>query len=196
MPLKTKPGTFCYTSRNDLFRKDTEGENIKMKKISIGVLAAVMLLFGLSTATALAAEDLASSTSSAAVEVGPYEGVFSGFLYGDNNSRAPIALQMTHRDGVVSGKLYLGEGFYVNAGRCGGAQIPPMVQSASGKTLASNPNKLVVNTSFNFSGFDIGVDLASSVSADGKTLNIGSSIDLPWICGRDPAYSGTLYKVQ
>ncbi len=167
-----------------------------MKKISIGVLAAVMLLFGLSTATALAAEDVASSTSNAAVEVGPYEGVFSGFLYGDNNSRAPIALQMTHRDGVVSGKLYLGKGFYVNAGRCGGAQVPPMVQSASGRTLASNPNKLVVNTSFPISGFDIGVDLTSSVSADGKTLNVGSSIDLPWICGRDPSYSGTLYKVQ
>jgi hypothetical protein len=167
-----------------------------MKKISIGLLAAMMLLFGLSTATALAAEDLAGSPSNAAVEVGPYEGVFSGFLYGDNNSRAPIALQMTHRDGVVNGKIYLGEGLYVNAGRCGKTQIPSMVQSASGRTLASNPNKLVVNTSFAISGFDIGVDLTSSVSADGKTLNVGSSIDLPWICGRDPSYSGTLYKVQ
>lgn len=163
-----------------------------MKKFTTGVLAAVLLLFGLSTMTAFAAESQAST----AVEAGPYEGVFSGVLHGDNNSRAPIALQMTHRDGVVKGRLYLGEGLYVNAGRCGKTQIPPMVQSASGRTLDSDPNTLAVNTSFNISGFDIGVDLTSTVSADGKILNAGTSIDLPWICGRDPSYSGTLYRIQ
>ena len=167
-----------------------------MKKITISVLAAVMLLFGLSTVTAFAAEGQASTSTNAAVNVGPYEGVFSGVLYGDNNSRAPIALQMTHRNGVVNGRLYLGEGLYVNAGRCGKTQIPPMVQSANGRTLASNPNKMVVNTSFNVSGFNIGVDLTSTVSADGQTLNAGTSIDLPWICGRDPSYSGTLSRIQ
>lgn len=167
-----------------------------MKKLSIGVLAAVLLLFGLSTATAFAAEAQVISTSPAAMEVGPYEGVFSGVLYGDNNSRAPIALQMTHRDGVVNGRLYLGEGLYVNAGVCGKTEIPSMVQSASGRTLPSNPNKMVVKTGFNVSGFDIGVDLTSTVSADGQTLNAGTSIDLPWICGRDPSYSGTLSRIQ
>ncbi|UCF27910.1 MAG: hypothetical protein JSW42_15005 [Chloroflexota bacterium] len=164
-----------------------------MKKISIGVLVAVLLLSGLSTATAFAADGQAISTST---NVGPYEGVFSGVLYGDNNSSAPIALQMTHRNGVVSGRVYLGEGLYVNAGMCGKTKIPSMVQSASGRTLSSNPNKLVVNTSFNVSGFDVGVDLTSTVSADGKTLNAGTKIDLPWICGRDPSYSGTLYRIQ
>jgi hypothetical protein len=167
-----------------------------MKKLSIGLLAAVLLLFGLTTATAFAADDQPNSTSTASMEVGPYEGVFSGVLYGDNNSRAPIALQMTHRDGVVKGRLYLGQGLQVNAGVCGKTAIPSMVQSASGRTLPSNPNKMVVNTVFNVSGFDIGVDLTSTVSADGQALNAGTSIDLPWICGRDPSYSGTLYRIQ
>ena len=167
-----------------------------MKKISIGVLAAVLVLFVLTTATAFAADGQAISTSTATKNVGPFEGVFSGVLYGDNNSRAPIALQMTHRDGVVNGRLYLGEGLYVNAGVCGKTKIPSMVQAASGRTNPSNPNKLVVNTTFNVSGFDVGVDLTSTVSADGKTLNAGTSIDLPWICGRDPSYSGTLYRIQ
>ena len=167
-----------------------------MKKISIGVLAAVLLLIGMSTATAFAAESQTISTSAASMDVGPYEGVCSGVLHGDNNSRAPIALQMTHRDGLVKGRLYLGEGLYVNAGMCGKTEIPSMVQSASGRTLPSNPNKMVINTAFNVSGFDIGVDLTSTISADGQTLNARTSIDLPWICGRDPSYSGTLYRIQ
>lgn len=167
-----------------------------MKKITVGVMAAVMILLSLSIVTAFAAEGQVISTSNVSAEIGPYEGVFSGVLYGDNNSRAPIALQMTHRDGLVNGRLYLGEGLYVNAGRCGKTQIPAMAQSASGRTLASDPNKMVVNTSFNVSGFDIGVDLTSIVSADGQTLSAGTAIDLPWICGRDPSYSGTLYRIQ
>jgi hypothetical protein len=156
----------------------------------------VVLVSGLTAGTVLAAEAPIASSAADSPDVGPFEGVFSGVLHGDNNSRAPIALQMTHRDGVVNGRLYLGEGLYVNAGMCGKTEIPAMVQSASGRSLPSNPNKLAVKTSFNVSGFDIGVDLTSTVSADGSTLNAGTSIDLPWICGRDKSYSGTLYRIQ
>ena len=167
-----------------------------MKKVLFGMLVAAVLLSGLTAGTVLAAEAPMASSAAGSPDVGPFEGVFSGVLYGDNDSRAPIALQMTHRDGVVNGRLYLGEGLYVNAGMCGKTEIPAMVQSASDRSLPSNPNKLAVKTSFNFSGFDIGVDLTSTVSADGSTLNAGTSIDLPWICGRDPSYSGTLYRIQ
>ena len=164
-----------------------------MKKVIFGLLAAVMLLSGVAFNSAFAAEAPAASEMASS---GPYEGVFSGVLYGDNNSRAPIALQMTHRDGLVNGKLYLGEGLYINAGRCGGTTIPAMAQAASGRTLVNDPRQLAVNTSFNLSGFDIGVNLTSRISADGETLSVSTSIDLPWICGRDPSYSGTLYRIQ
>lgn len=167
-----------------------------MKKLLFGTLAAVVLLSALTAGTVFAAEAPAPSNSTGAAGAGPFEGVFYGVLNGDNNSRAPIALQMNHREGVVSGRFYIGEGLYVNAGMCGKTQIPAMVQSASGRTLANNPNKLVVNTTFNVSGFDVGVDLTGTVSADGETLNAATSIDLPWICGRDPSYSGTLERVQ
>jgi hypothetical protein len=167
-----------------------------MKKLAFGILAAALLVFGLTAGTVLAADAQTVSNSTAAKNVGPFEGVFYGVLHGDNNSRAPIALQMTHRDGVVSGRFYLGEGLFVNAGVCGKTEIPPMVRSASGRSLPSNPNKLTVNTTFNVSGFDVGVNLTSTVSADGSTLSAGTSIDLPWICGRDPSYSGTLQRVQ
>jgi hypothetical protein len=140
-----------------------------MKKLLFGMLVAVVLVSGLTAGTVLAADAPLASSAAGSPNVGPFEGVFSGILYGDNNSRAPIALQMTHRDGVVNGRLYLGEGLFVNA---------------------------AVKTSFNVSGFDIGADLTSTVSADGSTLNAGTSIDLPWICGRDPSYSGTLYRIK
>ena len=167
-----------------------------MKKVLFGMLVAAVLVTGLTTGTVLAAKAPLASNAAGSPDIGPFEGVFSGVLYGDNNSRAPIALQMTHRDGVVNGRLYLGKGLYVNAGMCGKTEIPAMMQSASGRTLPSNPNKLAVNTSFNMSGFDIDVDLTSTVSADGETLSAATSIDLPWICGRDPSYSGTLYRIQ
>ena len=167
-----------------------------MKKVILSMLAITLLLAGFTAGTALAAEAQSTSNGSGSAEVGPFEGVFYGVLHGDNNSRAPIALQMTHRDGVVNGKFYLGEGLYVNAGTCGKTEIPSMVQSASGRTLPNNPNKLAVNTGFNFSGFNIGVNLTSTVSANGETLSASTSIDLPWICGRDPSYSGTLSRIQ
>ena len=164
-----------------------------IRKMIFGLLAAVLLVSGLAVGSAYAAEAPVSSAKSA---VGPYEGVFSGVLYGDNNSRAPIALQMTHRDGQVNGKIYLGEGFYVDAGRCGGTKLPAMAQSASGRTLEGNPRQMFVNTSFNLSGFEIGVNLNSKISADGENLSVSTAIDLPWICGRDPSYSGTLTRIQ
>ena len=167
-----------------------------MKKYFFGVLVAVVLVFGLTVGSVFAAEAPLVSNSTSSASVGPFEGVFYGTLSGDNNSRAPIALQMTHRDGVVNGRLYLGEGLFVNAGVCGKTQIPSMAQSASGRTLSNNPNKLAVNTSFNMSGFDIGVNLSSTVSQDGSTLNAVTSIDLPWICGSDKSYSGTLYRIR
>ena len=118
-----------------------------IKKMVFGLLAAVLLVSGLAVGSAFAAE---SPARTAANSVGPYEGVFTGVLYGDNNSRAPIALAMTHRDGVVNGKLYLGEGFYVDAGRCGGTTIPAMSQSASGRTLVSDPSKLPSDHQYQF----------------------------------------------
>ena len=108
-----------------------------IKKMIFVALAAVLLVSGLAVGAASAAQ---APAKYAVDPVGPYEGTFSGVLYGDNSSRAPIALQMTHRDGVVNGRLYLGEGFYVDAGRCGGTTLPAMIRSASGRTLASNPS--------------------------------------------------------
>jgi hypothetical protein len=52
-----------------------------------------------------------------------------------------------------------------------------------------------MKTSFKVSNFDIGVTLNSKIAADGA-INATGSIDLPWICGRDPQLSGTLSKLS
>lgn len=164
-----------------------------IKKMLFTSLGAFMLISGLTAGTAHA---MNSTEPTPSVTVGPYEGIFSGVLAGDNNSRAPIALKTTHQDGLVNGVLYLGEGFYVDAGLCGGTVLPAMSQSASGKTQESDPREMQINSSFDLRGFQIGVFLTSSLSADGNTLDVSTKIDLPWFCGRDPYYSGTLIRIQ
>ena len=167
-----------------------------MQKYLFGTLTTLIILFGLTAGTVLAADQPDLSPPPGLSKAGPYEGVFFGMVYGDNNSRAIMAMQLTHRDGLVEGKVYLGDGLLVDAGVCGSNKIPSMLQHASGMTNPNNPNELDVRTNVNVSGFDIGIDLNSIVSADGDTLTAEALIDLPWICGSDPSFTGTLNRLQ
>jgi len=128
--------------------------------------------------------------------VGPYEGTFSGYVYGDRGNRVPIMLEMIHRRGTVTGTVNLGEGLYVDGGRCGGAYIPAGVQSAGGETLSTDPNRLQAGTTFRVSGFQISAELDSVISPDGENLTAQAKIDLPWLCGRDPLLEAELSKIQ
>jgi hypothetical protein len=167
-----------------------------MKNLIWGTMIPLIALFGLTAGTVLAADLTEIPNNTDPAVIGPYEGVFYGIVTGDNNSNALMALQMTDRNGVVEGKIYLGEGLYIDAGVCGKTEIPSVQQYATGQTLPDNPNEMSVNSTVNVSGFDIGVELHSIVSADGETLTAQASIDLPWICGRDPSFSGTLERVR
>jgi len=117
-----------------------------MKKYLFGTILAAAILFSLTAGTAFAAGEPELSPPPGLSKAGPYEGVFFGTVYGDNNSRALMAMQLTHREGVVEGKVYLGDGLYVNAGMCGNNEIPSMMQYASGMTNPNNPNELTVQT--------------------------------------------------
>jgi hypothetical protein len=125
---------------------------------------------------------------------GPFEGVFSGSVRGDNGSQAPIALKVTHRDEKVEGSLTIGEGLYVNGGRCGGAQIPFTEQYFSVKTHPEKPHQLSTQVKVKVSKYKVGVNFVSLISEDGSKITSRVSIDLPWICGRDPVLTGVLYR--
>jgi hypothetical protein len=166
-----------------------------MKRILFSIILSMGIMLSTTAGTTLAAETKAPGNTNSEVVVGPYEGVFYGIVNGDNDSQAVLALLLTDRDGVVEGKVYLGRGLYVDAGVCGGTEIPPMQQYARGRTLPNDPTRMSVNTNMSVSGFEIGVDLNSQVSTDGKTLTAKATIDLPWLCGRDPSFSGTLERI-
>ena len=41
---------------------------------------------------------------------------------------------------------------------------------------------------------NVKIKLDGDVSADGDEISAKAKVDLPWLCGRDPVLSGTLYK--
>ena len=125
---------------------------------------------------------------------GPYEGVFSGKVHGDKGSQAPIALKLIHRNEDVEGSLTLGEGLYVHGGRCGGAKIPSSEQCFSVKTQPGKPNQVSTRFTVTVSKLKVGLNFESMLSDDGNMITSNISIDLPWICGRDPVLKGTLYR--
>jgi hypothetical protein len=161
-----------------------------MKKLMISIFAAVAIL-PIAVLAAFAAPEEAPMA-----HVGPYEGTFHGTVYGDSGSSAPLTLELTHRDDIVSGNMYIGSGLYVKGGVCGGANVPAASQYASGKTVRNNPQRLVASSKVDVGRFDINVKLQSDVLADGDTINATAKLDLPWLCGRDPVLNATLYRAN
>ena len=159
------------------------------KKMWITVLTALVAL------SVFCGAAMAGASSKRQVE-GPYEGTFEGYAYGDKDSRALLTLDLTHRDGVVYGVATIENGLYVSAGRCGGGYLPGTSQYIRGVSLASNPRQIRAEMKFEISGFEIGVDMESSLSRDGKVIEGELTIDIPWICGRDPVLSATLERVE
>jgi hypothetical protein len=158
-----------------------------LKKFLIGLFTVIGILAVMSVSAAGAAAEKKTGPA------GPYEGVFHGTAYAPDGSKAPMSLDLTHRDNIVEGTVFLGEGLTIDAGFCGAGSIPASSIAASGKTSAVNPEKLSATSSFDVSGMTVNVALDSLV--EGDTVNAEATIDLPWLCGGDPVISGTLQKV-
>jgi hypothetical protein len=150
----------------------------------------VVLFFG--TGHASATELSGYPDSSTMNTPGPYEGVFSGSVSGDNRSQAPITLKLTHRSDDIEGVVSIGEGLYVNAGRW--VEEYSIHGRFSVKTQPGKPNQLTTQLTFNVSNFQIDINLEGLISEDGNIMTLNANIDLPWICGRDPALTGILYR--
>jgi hypothetical protein len=125
---------------------------------------------------------------------GPFEGEFSGYISGDKGSRAPIALDLTHRSDEVKGYIELGEGLYIDGGVCGGGYLPSTTQYAGVESDSRNPRKITEHLVFKVSGIKIPADLNGEISADGEAISAEARIDLPWFCGRDPQLKATLFR--
>jgi hypothetical protein len=164
-----------------------------MKKIIINLFGLVLVLVIAIAATSGAQAAPADSRSPGSE---PFQGIFYGWVHGDQNSQAPMILDLTQGDGIVQGDIYLGEGLVVDGGFCGTASVPAGMQSASGLNDSKDSGEFSASTSFQVQGLDIDVEIASRIADDGGSLTAEARIDLPWFCGEDPVVSGTLLKYQ
>ena len=161
-----------------------------MKKAIIGILLTLGAVFALTATASAAGKTDRPSTA------GHFDGTFEGTIHGDKGSSAPISLQLSQDGRRVEGYVELGSGLYVNGGMCGSGYVPGGAQAAIGQVSASNPRRLNAESTFKVGSFKVNIDLVGIASTDGQEVDTQAKIDLPWLCGRDPVLSGTLYRTQ
>jgi hypothetical protein len=176
--LKVRHRLMCYTAGELCHRvpgrrkkSDNKG-GVQMRRL-VGVLA-VLAILSTVVAGAYAAPEVATGA------VGPYEGAFQGVAYAGEGSRAPLALELTHRGNQVEGTVFLGEGLYVDGGMCGAVNVPATALAIGGQTVLGDPRRLVTRPTFDLGDFEIAVDFESDLSVDGKVITAEATIDLPW----------------
>ena len=160
-----------------------------MKKLLFGFIFAFVSLALISGGV------LAAPGASSPAFANPYDGKFFGFVYGDQSSKAPILLELKQDADVITGKVHVEEGLFVDGGVCGAVNVPATVQSASGKIVSGQPNRLQTGLAFTVSDFQIKANLDGELSQDGSKLTAKAKIDLPWLCGRDPILTAELTRL-
>lgn len=132
----------------------------------------------------------------AATSGGLFTGTFEGVLYGDDGSEAPVTLALTQTGRAVTGELSVGRGLVIDGGNCGRVEVPATSQTATGATTAAAPRELDAKAAFKVQGISVTIDLSSTLSRDGGTIESQAKIDLPWLCGRDPIITGEFARVD
>ena len=128
----------------------------------------------------------------------PFDGVFEGEILGDANSSAPLNLELSQEDTLVSGKVTLAEGLWVDAGGgfCGGVQaVPAGFIEVSGLASPDNPRHLDSSSSIEINQITIGVRVIADVSEDGQTLTGQVILTTPLFC-LNPQLPATLQRVE
>lgn len=139
---------------------------------------------------------LVASADSIDTQIGPLEGIFIGNVHSNNGTTAPLMLQLSQTGNQVYANADISEGLTVDAGFCGVVPIPAGSFSASALSDPRRPNMLVADVTFDVNGFEISASLISELSDSGDQLDAEVSIDLPWLCGRDPTLRGSLELVE
>lgn len=139
---------------------------------------------------------LVASADSLNTQIGPLEGIFIGDVDSNNGTSAPLMLQLSQTGNQVYAIADIGEGLTVDAGFCGVVPIPAGSFSASTLSDPRRPNTLAADVTFDVNGFEVSASLVSELSDSGDQLDAEVSIDLPWLCGRDPTLRGSLELVE
>ncbi len=146
------------------------------------------------TATPPATAVATAAVSTARPADGPFAGEFAGTAYGDNDSTAPIALALTHRNGEVAGTVTIDEGLEVVAGGlCGTVPVPPTAFRTEAP-LAAESRRLETTATIPVEGFEIEVALVATLSDDGQALTARATLFTPALCSRNPMIEATLAR--
>lgn len=130
-------------------------------------------------------------------EFGPFTGTFQGTMVGDNDSSAPLELQLVQRGRNIEGAATLGEGLIVRAGGvCGSFPIPAITLNASDQLDQAGERTLSTSTTVTVSGFEIPVELQAQLDADGNTVTAQATMYPPALCGANPTVTATLTRVS
>ncbi|NTU78676.1 MAG: hypothetical protein HGA45_04610 [Chloroflexales bacterium] len=153
--------------------------------------------FGTLAALALSAT-LVSGVGAAPrqAQAGPFEGTFTGTVYGAGGSSAPLTVKATHRGTTVEGVATLGKGLTVQTAWCGAAEAPASARRLSGSTTPERPRHIEATQSFDAAGVTLTARFVGDASADGKTIDGNVIVDVPPICGPDPTITGSLSRVS
>ena len=156
-----------------------------MKRLVIAI-AAVLVLTSTLIATASAAPKKLQPTSN-----NPFEGTFSGFVFGDRDSQAPMKIELKQNGNDIIGTIALGKGLYIDGGRCGGGYLPSTIQSAEGEV---KDHEIEAETEVKVSGIKVVIELEGELSSDGETIEAEARVNIPWVCGPDPVISTVLVR--
>ena len=157
-----------------------------MKKVWSTLVVLALLSI---TAISASAAPMAAKTNTK-----PFTGTFVGTIEGDNNTSAPITLELEQNGNKVTGTAFIDEGLYLKAGSCGSAYLPAATQSTTGTVSAKNPNVLTSQMKLTVSGVKVTIDLSGKLVND--QLDAQAKIDLPWLCGSDPILTSQLEKIS
>jgi len=119
-------------------------------------------------------------------KVDPFDGTFTGTVTGDRDSEAVVTFILEQDGSLVNGEMTLEDGLYVDGGLCWRGYLPAGVFSASGNTLAKDPQMIQGKYSYEINKVVINGYLEAELSPDGENLVAEVKIDLPWFCGNDP----------
>ncbi len=127
---------------------------------------------------------------------GTFSGTFEGYLDGDNGSSAPVQLVLVQDGNLVDGTISIADGLFLDGGNCGATAVPTGTQAASGLVDPANPSHLDADATVMVQGLSITIQLDADMSPDGQTLTAQATIDLPLLCGRDPAIGGVFTRAN
>lgn len=130
-------------------------------------------------------------------QLGPFSGTFEGTMIGDNETSAPLELQLVQIGRNIEGAATLGDGLILRAGGvCGSFPIPAMTINAADELDHAGERTLSTSTSVTVSGFDVPVELQAELGPDGNTVTAQATIYPPALCGTNPTVSATLTRVD